>query len=121
MAAAEAPIVHFVNQMIWHAISERASDIHIEPTETDLLVRYRIDGVLHEMTRAPRAIHPGVVSRLKIMAEMNISERRLPQDGRFSVNHQGRSVDLRTATLLTVLGETVVVRSSTSRASPSTC
>jgi type IV pilus assembly protein PilB len=110
VAAAEAPIVQFVNQLIRQAVSEHASDIHIEPTETDLLVRYRIDGVLHEMTRAPRAIQPGVVSRLKIMAEMNIAERRLPQDGRFSVNHQGRSVDLRIATLPTVLGETVVVR-----------
>jgi type IV pilus assembly protein PilB len=110
LVAAEAPIVHFVNRMLWQAIDERASDIHIEPTEADLRVRYRIDGVLHEMDRSPKAIHAGVISRLKIMADMNIAERRVPQDGRFSVNHQGRTIDLRIATLPTVWGETVVVR-----------
>jgi type IV pilus assembly protein PilB len=108
--AAEAPIVQFVNQMIWQAISERASDIHIEPTETELRVRHRIDGVLHETNRSPKMIQSGVISRLKILADMNIAERRVPQDGRFSVNHQGRTIDLRVATLPTVWGEAMVVR-----------
>ena len=106
----EAPVVRFVNLLITQAISDRASDIHIEPTERDLRVRYRIDGVLHDAHRSPKHIQNGVVSRLKIMADMNIAERRLPQDGRLSVNYQGRKVDLRIATLPTVWGEKVVAR-----------
>ena len=106
----EAPVVRFVNLLITQAISDRASDIHIEPTEHDLRVRYRIDGVLHDAHRSPKNIQNGVTSRVKIMAEMNIAERRLPQDGRLSVNHQGRKVDLRIATLPTVWGEKVVAR-----------
>ena len=106
----EAPVVRFVNLLVTQAISDRASDIHIEPTERDLRVRYRIDGVLHDAHRSPKNIQNGVVSRLKIMADMNIAERRLPQDGRMSVNHQGRKVDLRIATLPTVWGEKVVAR-----------
>ncbi|CAN5425924.1 hypothetical protein BH09ACT10_BH09ACT10_10360 [soil metagenome] len=106
----EAPVVRFVNLLVSQAISDRASDIHIEPTERDLRVRYRIDGVLQDAHRSPKNIHNGVVSRLKIMAEMNIAERRIPQDGRMSVNHQGRRIDLRIATLPTVWGEKVVAR-----------
>ncbi len=106
----EAPVVRFVNLLITQAISDRASDIHLEPTEHDLRVRYRIDGVLHDAHRSPKHIQNGVISRLKIMADMNIAERRLPQDGRLSVNHQGRKVDLRIATLPTVWGEKVVAR-----------
>jgi type IV pilus assembly protein PilB len=106
----EAPVVRFVNLLINQAISDRASDIHIEPTERDLRVRYRIDGVLHDAHRSPKSIQNGVVSRLKIMADMNIAERRVPQDGRMSVNHQGRRIDLRVATLPTVWGEKVVAR-----------
>jgi type IV pilus assembly protein PilB len=106
----EAPVVRFVNLLITQAISDRASDIHIEPTERDLRVRYRIDGVLHDAHRSPKHIQNGVISRLKIMADMNIAERRLPQDGRLSVSHQGRKVDLRIATLPTVWGEKVVAR-----------
>jgi type IV pilus assembly protein PilB len=106
----EAPVVRFVNLLISQAISDRASDIHIEPTERDLRVRYRIDGVLQDAHRSPKNIQNGVVSRLKIMAEMNIAERRIPQDGRMSVNHQGRRIDLRVATLPTVWGEKVVAR-----------
>ncbi|MGY2702105.1 GspE/PulE family protein [Nocardioides sp. HB32] len=106
----EAPIVRFVNLLITQAISDRASDIHIEPTERDMRVRYRIDGVLHDAHRSPKNIQNGVISRLKIMAEMNIAERRVPQDGRMSVTHQGRRVDLRVATLPTVWGEKVVAR-----------
>jgi type IV pilus assembly protein PilB len=108
--AEDAPIVRFVNLLISQAISDRASDIHIEPTERDLRVRYRIDGVLHEAHRSPKNIQNGVISRLKIMSEVNIAERRVPQDGRLSVAHQGRKVDLRIATLPTVWGEKVVAR-----------
>lgn len=106
----DAPIVRFVNLLISQAISDRASDIHIEPGERQLLVRYRIDGVLHEMQRADRSIQDGVISRLKIMASVDIAERRKPQDGRISVQHEGRKVDLRLATLPTVWGEKIVMR-----------
>ena len=106
----DAPIVRFVNLLISQAVQDRASDIHIEPTETDLRVRYRIDGVLHEMQRASKAISNGVTSRLKIMSDIDIAERRKPQDGRLSVNHQGRKIDLRVATLPTVWGEKIVMR-----------
>lgn len=106
----DAPIVRFVNLLITQAILDRASDIHIEPGERDMAIRYRIDGVLHEMQRAPKASAAGVVSRLKIMSDIDISERRKPQDGRLSVNHQGRKIDLRVATLPTVWGEKVVMR-----------
>ncbi|GAA1156762.1 GspE/PulE family protein [Nocardioides aquiterrae] len=106
----EAPVVRFVNLLINQAINDRASDIHIEPTERDMRVRYRIDGVLHDAHRSPKNIQNGVISRLKIMADMNIAERRVPQDGRMSVNHQGRRVDLRIATLPTVWGEKIVAR-----------
>jgi len=106
----DAPVVRFVNLLISQAISDRASDIHIEPTEHDVRVRYRIDGVLQDAHRAPRTIHSGVVSRLKIMAEMDIAERRIPQDGRLSVNHHGKKMDLRIATLPTVWGEKIVAR-----------
>jgi type IV pilus assembly protein PilB len=108
--ATEAPIVRFVNLLISQAISDRASDIHVEPTENSLRVRYRIDGVLHETNRSPKSIQAGVISRLKIMADINIAERRIPQDGRLSVNHQGRKIDLRVATLPTVWGEKIVAR-----------
>jgi type IV pilus assembly protein PilB len=106
----DAPIVKFVNLLITQGIQDGASDIHLEPNEGDLLVRFRIDGVLHEMMRSPKTIQSGVVSRLKIMAEMNIAERRLPQDGRLTVNAHGKQVDLRVATLPTVWGEKVVMR-----------
>lgn len=106
----DAPIVRFVNLLITQAISDRASDIHIEPGERHLAVRYRIDGVLHEMQRADRAIQDGVISRLKIMANVDIAERRRPQDGRLSVRHEDRQVDLRVATLPTVWGEKIVMR-----------
>ncbi|MGN6299666.1 MAG: GspE/PulE family protein [Angustibacter sp.] len=106
----DAPIVKYVNLLITQAIQDRASDIHLEPTETDLRVRYRIDGVLHEVMRSPKAIQSGVISRLKIMADINIAERRIPQDGRLSVNANGKKVDLRVATLPTVWGEKVVMR-----------
>jgi type IV pilus assembly protein PilB len=106
----DAPIVRFVNLLISQAIQDLASDIHIEPGEYDLGVRYRIDGVMHEMQRAPKNIQNGVISRLKIMADIDIAERRKPQDGRMSVSHGGRKIDLRVATLPTVWGEKVVMR-----------
>jgi type IV pilus assembly protein PilB len=106
----DAPIVKFVNLLITQAIQDRASDIHLEPTEHDLRVRYRIDGVLHEVMKSPKSIQSGVISRLKIMAEINIAERRIPQDGRLSVNAHGKKIDLRVATLPTVWGEKVVMR-----------
>jgi type IV pilus assembly protein PilB len=106
----DAPIVKYVNLLITQAIQDRASDIHLEPTESDLRVRYRIDGVLHEVMRSPKAIQSGVISRLKIMADINIAERRIPQDGRLSVNAHGKKIDLRVATLPTVWGEKVVMR-----------
>ncbi|THG29649.1 GspE/PulE family protein [Naasia lichenicola] len=106
----DAPIVRFVNLLVSQAIKDNASDIHIEPGEEELRVRYRIDGVLHEVQRAPRNIQAGVISRLKIMSEINIAERRRPQDGRMSIRHGGRQIDLRVATLPTVHGEKVVMR-----------
>jgi type IV pilus assembly protein PilB len=106
----DAPIVRFVNILVTQAIQDRASDIHIEPAEKDMLVRYRIDGVLHEMQRSPKQIQSGVISRLKIMSDIDIAERRKPQDGRMSVVHNGRKIDLRVATLPTVWGEKVVMR-----------
>lgn len=109
-ADSDAPIIRFVNLLITQAINDRASDIHIEPGEHQLTVRFRIDGVLHEMQRADRAIQDGVISRLKIMSSIDIAERRRPQDGRMSVTHEGRQVDLRVATLPTVWGEKIVMR-----------
>jgi len=106
----DAPIVRFVNLLISQAIQDRASDIHIEPGEHELRVRYRIDGVLNEVQAAPTSVQAGVISRLKVMAELDIAERRRPQDGRISVLHQGRKIDLRVATLPTVYGEKIVMR-----------
>lgn len=106
----DAPIVRFVNLLVNQAITDRASDIHIEPTEHELRVRYRIDGVLHEMQRSPGNIANAVVSRVKILSDIDIAERRKPQDGRMSVTHNGRKIDLRVATLPTVWGEKVVMR-----------
>lgn len=106
----DAPIVKYVNLLITQAIQDRASDIHLEPNEHSLVVRYRIDGVLHEVMKSPKNITSGVTSRLKIMADINIAERRIPQDGRLSVNYNGKKIDLRVATLPTVWGEKVVMR-----------
>ena len=106
----DAPIVKLVNLMITQAVADRASDIHIEPGERDVRVRYRIDGVLHETMRLQKNIQSGVISRLKIMADINIAERRIPQDGRVSATIGGKNVDLRVATLPTVYGEKVVMR-----------
>jgi type IV pilus assembly protein PilB len=106
----DAPIVKFVNLLVSQAVGDRASDIHVEPAERDLRIRFRIDGVLHEVMRSPRSIQAGVISRLKVMADINIAERRIPQDGRISMKVGGRGIDLRVATLPTVYGEKVVMR-----------
>jgi len=104
------PIVDMVNYLINKALSERASDIHFEPTEHFLIVRYRIDGVLHETVALPHYLHPEIVSRIKIICEMNVAEKRLPQDGRFSVTVGEKKVDVRVSTFPTVHGEKVVLR-----------
>ena len=109
-SADDAPVVRYVNLLISQAVADRASDIHVEPTESDVRVRYRIDGVLHEIMRSPKKIQAGVISRLKIMADINIAERRVPQDGRISVTLNGAKIDLRVATLPTVWGEKIVLR-----------
>ena len=106
----EAPIVRYVNLLILQALNERASDIHIEPTGGELRIRYRIDGVLHDVSNAPRSIRAAVTTRLKVMADMNIAEHRIPQDGRISLNVGSKGIDLRMATLPTINGEKVVMR-----------
>jgi type IV pilus assembly protein PilB len=106
----DAPIVRFVNAIIQQAVAARASDIHIEPGERDVQIRLRVDGVLHPLISQRRSIHAGVVSRLKIMADMDIAERRLPQDGRISLRTGAKEIDLRVSTLPTVHGEKVVMR-----------
>ena len=109
-AAGESPVIRFVNFLIFDAIKQGASDIHIEPKEKSLKVRYRIDGVLFESMNPPHAMHAAICSRMKIMANLDISERRLPQDGRIRTIVHGRKVDLRMSTLPTTFGEKVVVR-----------
>jgi type IV pilus assembly protein PilB len=106
----DAPIVRYVNLLVLQALNERASDIHVEPTGENLRIRYRIDGVLHDISTAPRAIAAAVTTRLKVMSDMNIAEHRLPQDGRISLTVGSRSIDLRIATLPTIYGEKVVMR-----------
>lgn len=109
-AVEEAPIVKLVNTLVTRAVNERASDIHVEPGERDLRIRFRIDGVLHEVMSTPRSVSGAVVSRLKIMAELDIAERRVPQDGRINLRVAGRQIDLRVATLPGIYGEKVVIR-----------
>jgi type IV pilus assembly protein PilB len=105
-----SPIINLVNLIILKAIKDRASDIHIEPDRTKFRVRYRIDGVMYEVMTPKLDLHPAVVSRLKIMAKLDIAERRLPQDGRIQVYIEGRSVDLRFSSLPGIFGEKVVLR-----------
>lgn len=108
--ADDAPIIKLVNLLITQAVNDRASDIHIEPEEKSLRVRYRIDGVLHEVMNPPKSVQAGMVSRLKIMADINIAERRIPQDGRIGIVVQGKQIDIRVSTLPTVNGEKIVMR-----------
>jgi general secretion pathway protein E len=108
--ASEAPVIRLVNAMIADALEKRSSDIHIEPFEKDFLVRFRIDGVLFNQDAPPRELKAAITSRLKLMAKLNIAERRLPQDGRIKIKILGREVDLRVSTLPTLYGESVVMR-----------
>ncbi|WAX58659.1 Flp pilus assembly complex ATPase component TadA [Jatrophihabitans cynanchi] len=109
-AGDDAPIVRYVNSLLEQAIQNRASDLHLEPSEKDLRVRYRIDGVLHEVDRVPAGVQSALISRLKIMAAVDITERRVPQNGRITVRLDKHTVDLRLATLPTVWGEKIVLR-----------
>ncbi|HKH79777.1 MAG TPA: ATPase, T2SS/T4P/T4SS family, partial [Solirubrobacteraceae bacterium] len=108
--AEDAPVIKLVNQIVAQAVERRASDIHLSPDGRELRVRFRVDGVLQDVTTVPRRMAAGVVSRVKIMAELDISERRLPQDGRVGLTVDGRHVDLRVVTLPSVHGEAVVMR-----------
>ena len=108
--ANDAPIVRFVNLVLFQAIQDRASDIHFEPFETEFRIRYRVDGALYEMSPPPKHLALPVISRLKVMANLNISERRLPQDGRINFPMGNRMIDLRVSTLPTQFGESVVLR-----------
>jgi type IV pilus assembly protein PilB len=110
-ALEDAPIVKLVNAIMTQAVGDRASDVHIEPGEKNVRIRFRVDGVLHEpMPAAPKNIQGGLISRLKVMADMNIAEKRVPQDGRISMKVGGKQLDLRVATLPAVWGEKVVIR-----------
>ncbi|MBI2875936.1 MAG: Flp pilus assembly complex ATPase component TadA [Candidatus Tectomicrobia bacterium] len=108
--AEEAPVVKFVDYIIENALNERASDIHIEPAEQRLMVRYRIDGLLHEIISPPKEIQNAIISRIKVLSNLDIAERRLPQDGRFTVKLGHRQVDLRVSSLPTIFGEKIVIR-----------
>ena len=108
--ANEVPIIRFVNLILFQAVQDRASDIHFEPFEDEFKIRYRVDGALYEMAPPPKHLAIPVVSRIKVMANLNISERRLPQDGRISVNLGNKLIDLRVSTLPTQFGESVVLR-----------
>ena len=108
----EASVVKFVNQIIWEAFKDRATDIHIEPMETNLRIRYRVDGVLHEAPMPPqlKRFQSSIISRIKVMANMDIAEKRLPQDGRISLRIRGEEIDVRVSTMPTVYGESVSLR-----------
>lgn len=106
----EAPVANIVTQLLEYAVKSRASDVHIEPEDTQTRVRYRIDGILHEKILLPKKVHDAVVSRVKIMSSLKIDEKRLPQDGRFSFSYGNNDIDLRISTLPTIFGEKVVMR-----------
>ncbi|MSU63791.1 MAG: pilus assembly protein PilB [Pedosphaera sp.] len=108
--ANEAPIIKFVNLVLFQAVQDRASDIHFEPFEDEFKIRYRVDGALYEMSPPPKQLAVPVTSRIKVMSNLDISERRLPQDGRITINLAGKQIDLRVSTLPTQFGESVVLR-----------
>ncbi|MBV9769806.1 MAG: type II secretion system ATPase GspE [Bryobacterales bacterium] len=108
--ASEAPVIRLVNAIIALAVEKRASDIHLEPFEKEFRIRYRVDGVLYNQDPPPRELKAAMISRVKLMAKLNIAERRLPQDGRIKIKTLGREVDLRVSTLPTLYGESVVMR-----------
>jgi general secretion pathway protein E len=109
-AADEAPIIKLVNSLLFEAVKKRASDIHIEPFERDLMIRYRIDGVLYNVLTPPKRLQASIISRIKIMAGLNIAEKRLPQDGRIGIKIAGRDVDIRVSAIPTAHGERLVLR-----------
>ncbi len=109
-AAADGPIIKLVNMIIGEAMKERATDIHIEPREHEVGVRYRVDGVLTEVMNPPKNAHSGIIARIKIISKLNIAEKRLPQDGRFTIRGTDREVDVRVSILPTINGEKVVMR-----------
>jgi general secretion pathway protein E len=106
----EAPIIRLVNSVLFQAVKDRASDIHIEPFERDLTIRFRIDGILYDIISPPKRFQPVIISRIKIMAGLNIAEKRLPQDGRIRIKLAGKEVDIRVSTVPTAYGERVVMR-----------
>ncbi|MBI3813204.1 MAG: type II secretion system ATPase GspE [Nitrospinae bacterium] len=108
--ASEAPVIKLVNLIITRAVEISASDIHIEPFEGDLKIRYRIDGVLHDVESPPKKLQSAVISRIKIMSKLNIAERRLPQDGRIRFKAMGKNIDMRVSSLPTIYGESIVMR-----------
>ena len=108
--ATEAPVVKLLNLILIQAIKDRASDVHFEPFETEFKIRYRVDGVLYEMIPPPRHLAVALTTRIKVISNLNIAERRLPQDGRIQINVMGRNVDIRVSTLPTAFGESVVLR-----------
>ncbi len=108
--AAEAPIIKLVNGVISQGVDDRASDLHFEPQEKELVIRFRVDGVLHEIMSVPKRMQAGVISRLKVMADIDIAERRIPQDGRIGLTVGGKPIDIRVASMPTVYGEKIVLR-----------
>ncbi len=106
----DAPIIKLVNLMLSQAVKDRASDIHIEPTQSRLKVRYRVDGILYDMLSPPKHIQSALISRIKVMADMNIAEKRLPQDGRIEIKIGNRNIDIRVSTIPIAFGERVVLR-----------
>ncbi|MDI6780971.1 MAG: GspE/PulE family protein [bacterium] len=106
----EAPVIKLVNAIIREAVEKKASDIHLEPYEKSIILRYRIDGVLYDISLPPPHLYPAIVSRIKVMAQMNIAEKRLPQDGRIQIKIHGKNIDLRVSTLPTIYDECVSIR-----------
>src|SRR5438067_2283536 len=106
----EAPVIRFVNELIYRAVHDGASDLHVEPTRGEVRIRFRVDGVLRDIMDVPRPLQPRIVSRIKIMGEMDIADRRAPQDGRATMVVDGRRVDLRVVSFPTTNGEAVVLR-----------
>jgi len=109
-ASDEAPIIRLVNALLFRAVKQKASDIHIEPFEKELVVRFRIDGILYDIMHPPKRAQNAIISRIKIMANLNIAEKRLPQDGRIRLKIAGRDIDIRVSTVPTAFGESVVMR-----------
>jgi len=110
VAATKAPVIRFVDLLLSQAVKSRASDIHIEPQETSTVVRMRIDGVLRNMVPPARKMQAAIIARIKILSQMDIAERRLPQDGRFKIKASGRAIDVRVSVIPTIYGEKVVMR-----------